>query len=417
MPGGIQGYSYRLLDLTRLLPGPYASFLLSNLGIEVIKIEEPGRGDYLRSYPPFLNGESVFFQTINCGKKSLALNLKHAEGREIFKRLVQESDVLLEGFRPGTMEKLGLSYAELSKINPNLIFCSLTGYGQEGPWSNKAGHDLNYLALSGLLGLMARRNDRPVIPAIPIADLVGGTLAALAIVSALLARQAGGSGQYIDLAMLDGLLSWLSWPLAEFRTTGSVARGGEGLLSGGVVCYNVYRTKDNRYLTLAALEEKFWAQFCQATGKPELLPEQFAPAIDGEPVYESLKALFAGRTMEEWLELDSHGDLCLAPVLEIPEVLDHPQVKARGVTETFGGVLLNSHLLDQPQVQARGATETFGRVFFDSHLMDPPEAKARGVTEATLTSPRLGQHTAELLANLGYTAEQIRELREKGVIA
>ena len=372
----------RVLDLSRLLPGPYCSRLLADFGAEVIKVEHPGGGDWLRYVPPLADGESVLFQAINRGKKSLTLNLKSDEGRAIFLRLVESADVLLESFRPGVMERLGLGYRTLAQVHPRLIYCSLTGYGPDGPYRERAGHDLNYIGLAGLLELTGLREGPPVIPGALVADLTGALWAAIGILLALLARERTGRGQRVDGSLLGAALACM--PVAVARHLGGqpMERGGSDL-TGGVVCYQVYETGDGGYVTLAALEPQFWAAFCRAVGRDDLLGQQFAPAVPGEPAYEELRALFRTRTREEWAQV-AGADSCCEPVYDVGEALASAPVQALGMLAGAGSL---------PPVR------------LSAHSAHPPAP-----------APTLGEHTAELLAELGYDPVAVAALREREVV-
>jgi len=373
----------RVLDLSRLLPGPYCSRILVDFGAEVIKVERPDGGDWLRYVPPLVDGESLLFCALNRGKKSLTLNLKSDEGRAIFLQLAETADVLLESFRPGVMERLGLGYETLAQANPRLIYCSLSGYGPDGPYREQAGHDLNYAGLVGLLGLTGPREGPPSIPGTQVADLAGPLWAAIGILLALLARERTGQGQRVDGSLLGAALSCLPVAVAQHLGGQPVGRG-RGSLTGGQVCYQVYETQDGQYMTLAALEPEFWAAFCRTVGREDLLGQQFAPAVPGEPAYEELRALFQARTRQEWVEILSGVDACCEPVYTLREALVSAPVQALDML-TDAGLLPPVHLSTQ---QVR--------------LADP--------------APTLGQHTAALLVELGYDAAEVEKLQEQGAV-
>jgi len=373
----------RVLDLSRLFPGPYCSLVLADFGAEVIKVERPGGGDWLRYVPPLENGESLLFRALNRGKKSLTLNLKSDEGRAIFLRLVETAGVLLESFRPGVMERLGLGYETLAQANPRLVYCSLTGYGPEGPYRERAGHDLNYTGLAGLLDLTGPREGAPAIPGAPIADLAGGLWAAIGVLLALLAREQTGRGQRVDGSLLGGALACMPLAVAQYAGGRPMERGG-GDLTGGLVCYNIYETQDGKYVTLAALEPRFWAAFCQAVGREDLLEQQFAPAVPGRYAYEKLCALFRTRTRQEWTQALAGVDACCEPVYTIGEALGSAPVQALGMLA--GKALL-------PPVR------------FSAQPLRPPAP-----------APGLGEHTPGLLAELGYDAAEVEALRRRAVV-
>ncbi|HEY72689.1 MAG: CoA transferase [Chloroflexi bacterium] len=373
----------RILDLSRLLPGPYCSRILADFGAEVVKIERPGGGDWLRRMPPLTDGEGVLFQILNRGKKSLTLNLKSDAGRAIFLRLVETSDALLEGFRPGVMERLGLGYETLAQVNPRLVYCSLSGYGQKGPYQQRAGHDLNYIGLAGLLDLTGAREGPPIIPGAPVADLTGALWAAVGILLALLARERTGRGQRVDGSFLGAALSCLPAALAQRAGRQPVERGG-GSLTGGLICYHVYETQDGEYMTLAALEPEFWAAFCRAAGREDLIEQQFAPTLPGEPAYEELRAIFHTRTRQEWMEALKGTDACCEPMYTLAEALASAPVQALGM-------LSGADLLPPVQLSAQPARPAH-------------------------PAPALGQHTAVLLAELGYDELEVERLEGQGVV-
>lgn len=382
-PGSLPLSGIRILDLSRLLPGPYASAILADFGAEVIKVEPPDRGDWLRYVPPMENGESLLFRALNRGKKSLTLNLKAAQGREAFLRLVRRADALLEGFRPGVMERLGLGYETLRQVNPRLVYCALTGYGPGGPYRHRAGHDLNYIGLAGLLDLTGPRDGPPVVPGAPIADIAGGLWAAIGIMLALLDRERGGHGQRVDASLLGAALACLPFAVARQAGGEPMVRGASDL-TGGVVCYNVYGTADGGYVTLAALEPEFWAAFCRAVGREDLLEAQFAAAVAGEPAYEALRVLFQQRTRAEWAEVFKDIDACCEPVYSVAEALDAPPVRALGMVS--------------------------------DGLLSPPLLLSSYRERVTAPAPGLGQHTAAILLDLGYEEATVNRFREQGIV-
>jgi len=373
----------RVLDLSLLLPGPYCTRIMADFGAHVIKVERPDQGDWVRSVPPFKDGISTLFQALNRGKYSLSLDLKTPAGREIFLEFAARADVLLETFRPGVMENLGLGFEQLARTNPRLVYCSLTGYGPQGTYRDRPGHDLNYIALSGLLDLTGTRDGPPAIPGGQIADVGGALWAVVGIQQALLARHRTGRGQRVDCSLLGAALSML--PIAAARETGEqpMARGASDL-TGGWVCYQVYQTRDGKYITLGALEPKFWLNFCLAVGLEGLVGEQFAPAVKGKPVYNELRSLFRSRTREQWATLLAEVETCCEPVYSLSEALTSEPVQALGMLTEEG-------LLPPVQFSAQEGT---------------PSGHA----------PTLGEHTGELLVELGFTADQISALKEQGIV-
>lgn len=386
----------RILDLTRLLPGGYATQLLGDLGAEVLKIEDPWQGDYMRRMPPHFPGteESSLFWGLNRNKRSMTLNLKSQAGREIFFNLVKKYDVVVEGFRPGVMEGLGLGYQVLQEVNPRIIMCSISGYGQDGPYRQRAGHDINFAAIAGVLGLTGDSPESPpVIPPVQLGDIGGGALmAAVGILAACIAREHTGRGQYIDVSMLDGLISWMTmvWMAIAVKGAGGMQRGGM-MLTGSLASYNVYRTKDGKYMALGALEEKFWERFCSLVGREELARE-YKPQ---DPVVkEEIKQIFVGKTRDEWVALLAGEDICCEPVLEPEEVKEHPQVIARQV------------FMELPHPRA-GKVEVIG----------PPIKFPAIPVRQDLPPPGYGEHTAEVLTEeLGLTPDEINKLKKEGVV-
>jgi alpha-methylacyl-CoA racemase len=340
-----------VLDLTRLLPGAVATQYLADWGAEVIKIEQPNGGDYARKMSP-----SVFERT-NAGKKSLVLDLKNARGRAILMSLAAAADVLIEGNRPGVMDRLGLGYCELAAVNKRLIYVSLTGYGPEGPHANLAGHDINYMALGGALSL-----NLPVIPGVQIADLVGGSMqAAMGVLLALLARERTGEGRHVNVSMCDGVKSLLTVPLAEYGESGRDPKPGSGRLNGKYACYNLYEAADGRWVAVGALEPKFWAELCRRLYCEDLIPLQFQEPQDA--VKTRLAAIFRTRPAQEWFGQLGKSDCCLTLVKTVAEV-----------------------------------------------AAELPEYNG-------LPPPRLGEHTLEVLGRTGVPHAEIEELRRQGVIA
>ncbi|HXH03861.1 MAG TPA: CaiB/BaiF CoA-transferase family protein [Candidatus Competibacteraceae bacterium] len=317
----------RVLDLSRLLPGPLATQHLADLGAEVIKIEDTGTGDYARGLGPRApDGTAWLFHLCNRNKRSLRLDLKKPAGCELFLELAKGADVVVEGFRPGVMERLGVGYPTLRAVNPRLVYCAITGYGQSGPWRERAGHDLNYIAVSGVLEQIGAEGGPPAIPNLQIGDLLGGSLSAvMGILAAVIDARTHGTGRFVDVAMADCVLAHNLFPLIALLGGSSAARGAD-LLTGGYPCYAVYPTADGRYMAVAALEPKFWAECCRVLGHPELEPRQFDPAARAE-----LAALFAHRSQAEWAALFAAADCCVTPVLSMTESLEHPQFRARGL--------------------------------------------------------------------------------------
>jgi crotonobetainyl-CoA:carnitine CoA-transferase CaiB-like acyl-CoA transferase len=319
----------RVLDLSRLLPGPYCSMMLGDLGAEVIKIEEPKIGDPTRHGKPRIGRHGAAFLQVNRNKKSIALDLKDSKGREAFLKLAERADVILEQFRPGVVDRLGIGYTVVSELNPSLVYCSLSGFGQTGPHRLRSGHDINYLALSGVLGLTTDEQGKPVIPGVQVADLAGGMMAAFGILAALLARERTGRGQLVDVSMFDVMMSMLPVP-ASLQFAGTpIGVGSKYALSGAYPFYNVYETADGKYMSLGALEPKFWAGFCSKVGREDLIARQFDEGQSREELFEEVRAIFKSRAQSEWVDIMREADACCEPVLSLNEAFLHAQTRAR----------------------------------------------------------------------------------------
>ncbi len=386
----------RILDLTRLLPGPVATMHLADLGAEVIKIEDTGVGDYARTMGPgahAANGDSLFFRVVNRNKKSLRLDLKQAAGVEVFMRLARDADVIFESFRPGVVDKLGIGYAAVRAINPRMVYCAITGYGQTGPWADLAGHDLNFIATAGLLDQIGTRDGEssgaPAIPNLQIGDLLGGALTPLlGVLAAVIGAKATGQGSHVDVAMTDAVLAHTVFPLAATLAHGRPAPRGADLLTGGVPCYGVYRTADDRYLAVGALEPKFWQAFCAAIGRSDLAPFGLATDSEGRRVKAELAALIASQPLAHWQPLVAAVDCCVTPVLRLDETLQHPQVVAREMVVEVGG------------------TKQYAPPF---KLSAWPWANATA-------APAAGADSDAVLAAAGYAEAEIAALRQARVI-
>jgi crotonobetainyl-CoA:carnitine CoA-transferase CaiB-like acyl-CoA transferase len=389
----------KVLDLTRLLPGGFCSMLMADFGADVIKVEDTGLGDYVRWAPPFYDGVqmsagSALFLSLNRGKRSIRIDLKSRDGKGVLLRLVREADVLLESFRPGVLDRLGVGYERLREENPGLVYCAITGYGQDGPGRERSGHDLNYLGLNGILGLSGEADGPPVSSSAQIADLGGGALmAVIGVLIALRERERSGQGQLVDCSMFDGSLSLLAMLAAEMLAGGAVPRRGELRLAGGIVCYRPYRCADG-YVTLGALEPKFWAAFCRGVGREDLAERAFDPP--GSETHREVSEIFAARTREQWRAFAAEHDCCLEPVLGLDEALGGDLVAAREMVVE----------LDQPG--AERPVRLLGLPFKLSRTPGDP-GRAPG--------PILGEHTREVLGEAGYTGAEVDALLESGAVA
>jgi crotonobetainyl-CoA:carnitine CoA-transferase CaiB-like acyl-CoA transferase len=328
--------SIRVLDLSRLLPGPFCTMLLADFGAEVIKIEAPDLGDYARHYEPKIDENSVMFHSLNRNKKSVTLDLKTDEGKDHFLQMVEKADVVVESFRPGVMKRLGLDFPVLEKVNPRLIYCAISGYGQTGPYAEMPGHDINYISYAGLLELMGEKDGKPIVPAVQVADLAGGAYPAITgILLALLEREKSGKGQFIDISMMDGVISLLQSTLPNYLMKNIPSKRGEQMLSGGLACYEVYQTKDGRWLAVGALEMKFWRVFCQKIGKPEWIALLNEPDEVQYKLKHDIQTVIYTKTLEEWMDIFNDAEACVSPVLTFAELVNHPQVQERKMFETI----------------------------------------------------------------------------------
>jgi len=376
----------RILDLTRLLPGPFCTQLLADLGADVIKIEEPSTGDPARAARPLYGDTGALFMLVNRNKRSVGLNLKTARGRDLLLRLVDSADVLVDSFRPGVLDRLGLGYDVLSARNPRLVHATLSGFGQVGPYRDRPAHDLNYIALAGLLGYNVDADGAPVVPAAQVADLGGGTMGAVAILAAIVARQATGRGQFVDVSLYGSAVAWLPTLLAGLVASGRPFAPGDPPLAGGIAQYGVFRTADGRYATLGALEGKFFLAFLERVGRLDLAALAEDPGQRAR-LRSELAAIFLQRSLAQWVAELSEVDTCFAPVNTLDEALGDPQAAALGLFPTVDGA---------PQVGLPiDLSETPWR------LTRPP--------------PRLGEHTAEVLAELGIRPDEVRALAKQGV--
>jgi len=389
----------KVLDLTRLLPGGFCSLLLADFGAEVLKVEDTGKGDYIRWAPPYYGSEaqqglgtrSALYLSLNRGKRSIRLDLKSEEGRAAFLRLVESYDVVLDGFRPGVLDRLGVGYERLREANPAVVVCAITGYGQDGPHQQRAGHDMNYLGLIGMLGLSGEKDGPPVSSAGQIADVNGGLMAALGVITALIEARRSGQGQLVDISMADGALSWLAMVAGKYFCDGEVPRRGEGVLFGGVLCYIPYEAADG-WVTCGALEPKFWAAFCNGVERPDLLEVQFqTPESDA---WREVAAVFRSRSREEWRRFNDEHDCCIEPVLDLDEALDSELVREREMVVE----------LAQPGL---GTIRQLG----------VPVKLSRTPGDPTRPAPAFGEHTAEILATAGYSVEEIAAMLESGAAA
>ena len=379
-PGPLAGI--RILDLTRLLPGPVTTLHLADLGAEVIKIEDPQVGDYARTLGTGQGEDSAYFRMINRNKQGLRLDLKKPEGVEVFMRLAREADVIIESFRPGVMAKLGIGYAAIAAVNPKIAYCSISGYGQDGPYKDLAGHDINYLGYAGVLDQIGSAGGNPAIPNFQIADLLGGAMtAAMGILAAVIEAQRTGQGRYIDVSMTDSVLAHTYFSMLRLNDAGQSAPRGTDLLSGGLPCYATYRCADGKHMAVGALEGKFWKTACEVLGHPDWLKRQWDASLRGE-----LAELFATRPRDEWARLFAAVDCCITPILSPEEALANEQISARQMVLNVDGLTQFA-----PPLKMSG---------FEFSIRQP--------------APKAGEHNAAILAAAGYSTDEIQRLESAG---
>jgi crotonobetainyl-CoA:carnitine CoA-transferase CaiB-like acyl-CoA transferase len=377
--GALSGIT--VLDLSRLLPGPFCSMILADHGARVISVEDKR-----------FMADDFFITTVNRNKEHMSLNLKTTEGKEIFFRLVKKTDIFLEGFRPGVVHRLGIDYDTVRNINAKIIYCSITGYGQTGPYRNRAGHDVNYLGYSGVLDLIGEPDRPPSIPGVQIADIAGGGMnAAIGVLLALLARERTGKGQYIDISMTDGMLGLLPLTLFFQQRTGEVPRRGESILSHRYAFYNTYETSDGRHISIGAVENRFWKKLCERMGVPEYTTLQY-DENRREEILDFMRTSFKSKTLAEWETELADLDVCWGKIQNLDEVLNDPLFRARGMVVDI--------------LQKNGKkTATIG---VPVKLSETP---------GTVRTPPVGfgENTVSILRELGYTEDQIKSFKDKGV--
>ena len=395
--------SLKILDFSTLLPGPYATMILADLGADIIRVEAPNRPDLARLLPPIASdGQSAQHALLNRSKRSLGLNLKATHAADIIKKLITEQgyDIVLEQFRPGVMDRLGVGYDALKAVCPSLIFCSLTGYGQTGPYRDRAGHDLNYLALSGLLSYYGRKptatsaTPPPPLP-MQVADIGGGSLhLVIGLLAAVIRRTMIGKGGQVDIGMHDGAIAWNALGAAKQLVGGENPAPETELLNGGSF-YDLYATKDGRYLSVGSLEPKFWQGFCQAIDREDLFEQGLDYNIANQQTFkEEIKEAILAKTLAEWRKIFAGLDVCVEPVLTTEEALTHPQAQARNL------------LVDVPLPDGNAQTQIGTPIKLSNH---DPAYRFSGVA--------LGAHTKQILAELGYTHSEIEALYAQNVVA
>lgn len=382
----------KILDMTRLLPGPFASVLLADFGAEVIKLEDPGLGDYCRDFEPKIRDASMWHLMLNRNKRSLTLDLKSPQGKELFFELVKQADVVMDSYRPGVLDKLGISYQAAQRVNPGIIYCSVTGYGQQGPYVYDAGHDLNYVSLAGITSMSGVKDGKPALPGVLSSDLSSGLYAALSIMIALRHRERTGAGQAIDISLHNVALSLLPTAASAYFGSGEVVQRGMAWYCGSQPNYNIYATEDRRYLAVANFEKKFWVNMCKCLERLDLCDAIDDPKLF-ESTYEKLQAIFLTKTSAQWMELFAGKDTCITPVLDFAEAMRDPHT------------LANEMVLEVED-------EKYGR------HQQPGFAMKLSLTPGQISrhAPTLGENSEEILRENGFTKEQIAKLRSLKII-
>ena len=394
----------KVLDFCRNSPGMFCTMILADLGADVLMVERPMTGDRAE-YERVVSGitgpederKHASYNALQRNKRSIALNLKEAEAQEIFYRMVEDADVIVEGFRPGVMDRLGAGYGKVKEINPRAVYCSVSGYGQDGPYANMSGHDINYISFSGVLSMIGNSDqEKPAIPLNLLGDYAGGGLCgAVTIMAALLARSTTGRGQYLDIAMTEGVLYMMAAVVSDFFQHGNAPRPGSSRLNGGATYYNAYRTKDDKYLTIASMEPWFWANLCRALGREDLVASQEAKGQQRQEISKFFEETFQTRTRDQWFELLKDQNISVGKVYSLEEALKDPHMVHRGMVV---------------EVEAPGLPGgKVSQVGIPLHLSDTP-GQVRHVGSVT------GQHTGEVLNALGYTAQQVNDLQLREVV-
>ena len=382
----------KVLDLSRLAPGPYCTMILGDLGADILKVEGPREGRLATVMA--IEERAIAYNALERNKRSIVLNLKLEPARKIFYQLAEKADVIVEGFRPGVVKRLGVDYDTIKEINPRLIYCSLTGYGQDGPYSNLVGHDVNYISIGGALGIMGIPGGAPTIPSNIVADFAGGgTNAAVGILAALIARDKTGKGQYVDIGMADGVVSLMSMPLSRYFETDEVPARGNELLTGGEPFYSVYEAKDGKYVSIGCLEPWFYENLCRALGREDFISHQAAVGEKKDEIFSAFREIFRTKTRDEWFDYLSQWDICVGKVYTLDELSNDPQLIHRKMILELDHPELGK--VKQPGIslklsQTPGSIRSFG--------------------------PAMGQHTEEVMLDLGYSKERIEELRKEGTI-
>ncbi len=378
----------KVLDLTRYLPGGYTTQVFADLGAEVIKVEDMGKGDFCRGDEPKINGVSYYFSALCRNKKSLTINLKSEDGKRIFHKLAEGSDVIVENFRPGVTKRLGIDYAEIKKINPRIIYCSLSAFGQDDPRSLQAIHDVNLQALSGYLSLNGGR-----LSPLHLADVATGMAASQGIAIALYHREVTGEGQSVDIPMFDSLVWWLSLLTSRYHFQGNSISA--ATIEYPALCYNIYETKDKGLLAFGMVEDKFWKIFCENTGMEDLIPKQFYRRHEDEEAFNRMESLVAGKTHDEWLDWLEDKDICITPVKSMGDAINDILASNNGIMEYVDYPVVGKILQTNLPYRMNG--------------IDTP-------LQSATPPPALGQHTGEILEKIGLSKEEIKDLAKRGVV-
>ena len=382
----------RVLDLSRLMPGPLCTMILGDLGADVIKVEQPEIGDYARSAPPLLGNTGSAFLMLNRNKRSITLNLKKAEGQEILRKLAAKADVFVESYRPGVAERLGVGYQAISQVNERIIYCSISGFGQSGPYRDLVGHDLTYTAYSGAIGATGSKDGPPVIPAIQVSDIQAAMYATIAITAALYRREKAGKGEFIDISLMDAAVASMIMPMS-FHLAGESTERGSSFLSGGAPFYNIYETADRKYVAIAPLEPKFWIELCSVLRLEKYQDKQLTSEAEANRIREDLAGIFRQKARDEWVKILNEREIPCAPIYDVREVLADPHVRSRKMIFEM-------------------ETEAFGRL---NQLATPIRVSHSPLT-ARSPPPRLGEHTLQILQELGYSMSDVEQLKSEGTI-
>lgn len=366
--------------------------ILSDLGADIVKVEQPKIGDYARSAPPFIGDTSAAFLMLNRNKRSITLNLKNDEAQEILRKLAAKADVFVESYRPGVAERLGVGYPVISQVNERIVYCSISGFGQSGPYRDLAGHDLTYMAYSGAIGATGPKGGPPVIPAIQVSDILGGIHAAVAITAALYRREKTGKGEFIDISLMDAAVWSMIMPLS-FHFAGESTERGKSFLSGGAPFYNVYQTADRKFLAIAPLEPKFWVELCKMLGLDKYQDRQLGSHEEAQRVREDVAALFSQKSRDDWVKIMNEREIPCAPVYDVGEVPSDPHVTSR-------------RMIFQME------TKAFGKL----NQVATPIRMSHSTLSVRSPPPKLGEHTLQILQELGYSTNDAERLRTEGAI-